>query len=111
MKTAKLNRGDVVWINLDPTIGTEIKKKRPCVIVSLTALNDTRTTIVVVPLASSGTAYPPLVVSVPSLGKDSNARIDQLRAVDKARIGDHIGTLPNSEMIGIERAIVVVLGL
>ena len=106
-----LKRGDVVWVKLDPTVGAEIKKERPCVIVSLTALNGKRSTVIVVPLASSGYVRPPLVVAVDSVGKGSNARIDQLRAVDKNRIGNVFGKLPNHEMLEIERAIVTVLGL
>ena len=106
-----LKRGDVVWVNLDPTVGAEIRKQRPCVIMSLTALNSKRSTVVVVPLASSGNARPPLVIAVDSVGKGSNARIDQLRAVDKSRIGNVFGKLPNHEMLEIERVIVTVLGL
>jgi mRNA interferase MazF len=104
-------RGDVVWVNLDPTIGSEIRKQRPCVILSLTALNNKRSTVVVAPLASSGHVRPPLVIAVDSVGKGSNARIDQLRAVDKSRIGNVFGKLPDHEMLEIERAIVTVLGL
>jgi mRNA interferase MazF len=45
-----LKRGDVVWVNLDPTVGGEIQKRRPCVIASLSVLNEKRLTVVVVPL-------------------------------------------------------------
>lgn len=106
-----LKRGDVVWVNLDPAVGGEIKKEQPCVIMSLTALNGKRSTVVVVPLASSGNVRPPLVVAVDSVGKGSNARIDQLSTVQKSRIGNVSGKLPNNEMLEIERAIVTVLGL
>lgn len=107
----RYNRGDVVWVKLDPTIGAEIKKQRPCVILSLTATNKARKSIVVAPLASSGTPRPPFVVATPSAGETSNARIDQLRAVDKSRIGDVACTLSNAEMLEVEKAIVTVLGL
>jgi mRNA interferase MazF len=106
-----LKRGDVVWVKLDPTVGAEIKKERPCVILSLTVLNDKRATVVVVPLASSGNAFPPLVVAVPSVGPRSNARIDQLRAVDKSRVGRLVGKLPNAELREIEKAVIAILGL
>ena len=106
-----LARGEVVWVNLDPTIGGEIKKRRPCVIVSRSVLNERRLTVVVVPLSSASTPRPPLVVAVPSAGVRSNARIDQIRAVDKARIGERIGTLNRSEMAAIEFALRAVLEL
>lgn len=105
------NRGDVVWVRLDPTIGAEIKKQRPCVILSLTATNKARKSIVVVPLASSGTPRPPFVVATPSAGPTSNARIDQVRAVDKSRIGDVVCSLSDAEMLEIRKALVTVLGL
>ena len=106
-----LKRGEVAWVNLDPTIGAEIKKQRPCVIVSRTVLNERRLTVVVVPLSTSSTPRPPLVVSVPSAGSGSNARIDQLRAVDKSRIGASIGKLNRAEMEAIAEGLRMVLEL
>ena len=106
-----LKRGEVAWVNLDPTVGAEIKKQRPCVIVSRTVLNERRLTVVVVPLSTSSTPRPPLVVSVPSAGSGSNARIDQLRAVDKSRIGASIGKLNRAEMEAIAEGLRMVLEL
>src|SRR3972149_9496483 len=70
-------RGDVVWVNLDPTVGAEMQKRRPCVVVSLSVLNEKRLTVVVVPLSTASTPRPPLGVAGPSAGAASNARIDQ----------------------------------
>ena len=106
-----LKRGDVVWVNLNPTVGVEIRKRRPCVVVSLSILNEKRLTVVVVPLSSSSTSRPPLVVSVPSAGVGSNARIDQIRAVDKSRILDTTGKLTGADMEQIEQGLRAVLGL
>jgi mRNA interferase MazF len=106
-----LKRGDVVWVNLDPTIGGEIKKRRPCVVVSLSALNEKRLTVIVIPLSSAGTPRPPLVIAVPSLDPHSNARIDQIRTVDKMRIGETLCTLTRAEMAEIEQALRIVLGV
>lgn len=105
------NRGDVVWVWLDPTFGAEIKKERPCVILSITVLNQKRETVVVIPLASSGSVHAPLVIAVPSIGKESNARIDQIRTIDKKRISRKLGALTDEEMHQIEQAISVVLGV
>jgi mRNA interferase MazF len=106
-----LKRGDVVWVNLDPTVGGEIKKRRPCVVVSLSVLNEKRLTVVVVPLSMGSTPRPPLVVAVPSAGAASNARIDQIRAVDKSRILDATGKLNRADMEGVEQGLRTVLGL
>ena len=106
-----LKRGDVVWVNLDPTVGAEIRKQRPCVIMSRSVLNDKRLTVVVVPLSSSSTPRPPLVVAVPSAGVHSNARIDQIRAVDKSRIGSILGKLNRTELEAVEQGLRTVLEL
>ena len=105
------SRGDVVWVNLDPAVGAQIRKQRPCVIVSRSVLNEKRLTVVVVPLSSSSTPRPPLVVAVPSVGANSNARIDQIRAVDKSRIGASLGKLNRVEIEAIEQGLRMVLDL
>ena len=106
-----LKRDDVVWVNLDPTVGAEIKKRQPCVIVSLSVLNDQRLTVVVVPLSGSSTPRPPLVVAVPSAGAESNARIDQIRAVDKSRGVRAIAKLSSADMEAVAQGLRTVLGL
>ena len=106
-----LKRGDVVWVNLDPKVGVEIRKRRPCVIVSLSVLNEQRLTVVVVPLSGSSAPRPPLVVAVPSAGADSNARIDQIRAVDKSRVMGAIGKLSSADMEAVAQGPRTVLGL
>lgn len=105
------SRGDVVWVNLDPAVGAQIRKQRPCVIVSRSVLNEKRLTVVVVPLSSSSPPRPPLVVAVPSVGANSNARIDQIRAVDKSRIGASLGKLNRVEIEAIEQGLRMVLDL
>ena len=105
------SRGDVVWVNLDPAVGAQIRKQRPCVIVSRSLLNEKRLTVVVVPLSSSSPPRPPLVVAVPSVGANSNARIDQIRAVDKSRIGSSLGKLNRVEIEAIEQGLRMVLDL
>ena len=104
-------RGEIVWVNLDPTVGGEIPKRRPCVVLSRSVLNAARLTVVVVPLSSAGTPRPPLAVGIPSAGQHSNARIDQIRAVDKTRIGETIGKATRAEMIAVEEGLRAVLEL
>lgn len=110
-RVQSLRRGDVVWVNLDPTVGAEIRKRRPCVVLSLSVLNEKRLTVVVVPLSTGSTPRPPLVVAVPSAGAGANARIDQVRAIDKSRILDAAGKLNRADMEQVEQALRTVLGL
>ena len=107
----KMNHGDVYWINLDPTIGSEIKKKRPCVVVSATPINKARRTIVIVPLSSSPNAYPPVTVAVKCKNKDVVAVCDQIRAVDKSRLFNKIESLSNKDMATVNAALKQVLEL
>jgi mRNA interferase MazF len=107
----KVERGQIWWVNLDPTRGREIRKQRPCVVVSSNVVNRLRSTPVVVPLSTSATAAPPLVVSVPSAGKDSVGVIDQIRAVDKGRFVNTTGSVSEEDLARLEEAIREVLAL
>jgi mRNA interferase MazF len=104
-------RGEIWWVNLDPTRGREIKKHRPCVIVSADWLNSKRSTPVVVPLSASPDSAPPVVVAVPSAGPDSVAVIDQVRAVDKSRFTHTTGRLSGNDFLLVETALRQVLQL
>ena len=57
-------RGDIWWVALDPTLGSEIPKTRPCVVVSVKVLNERRRTVIVVPLSSSPKASPPILIPI-----------------------------------------------
>ena len=104
-------RGQIWWINLDPTIGSEISKRRPCVVVSHDTVNKLRRTPVVVPLSSSPKAFPPVVIALPSAGPDSVAVVDQMRAVDKRRFVSAKGFLSTDDLEALEEAIGHVLDL
>jgi mRNA interferase MazF len=104
-------RGEIWWVNLDPTRGREIKKHRPCVIVSADWLNSKRSTPVVVPLSASPDSAPPVVVAVPSAGPDSVAVIDQVRAVDKSRFTHSTGRLSGDDFLLVESSLRQVLQL
>ena len=104
-------RGEIWWVNLDPSKGREIKKHRPCVIVSADWLNSRRSTPVVVPLSASPASAPPIVVSVPSAGPDSVAVIDQVRAVDKSRFTHTTGRLSSKDFAAVESSLRQVLQL
>src|SRR5690349_596991 len=107
----KIERGEIWWVSLDPTVGREIKKRRPSVVLSANEVNRIRATPVVIPLSSSPDAAPPVVLSVPSAGKDSVAVVDQIRAVDKKRFVNRVGVLSLSDLRNLEIAAKQVLQL
>lgn len=91
-----VSRFDVFLVNLDPTVGSEIRKSRPCVIVSPDEMNRYVRTVVVAPLTTAGRPYPSRV-QTRFAGKDGQIVVDQLRTVDKARLAKHLGALDPSE--------------
>lgn len=84
-----MNRGDVYWVDLNPTKGSEINKQRPCVIVSASAINRARHTVIVVPLSTAARVRPPIVIQVECFRKKVAAVCDQIRTVDKSRLVNH----------------------
>jgi len=105
-------RGQIVRINLEPTQGSEQQGvARPCVILSITPLNQKLRQIGVVPLSTSAKALPPVVVSVPSAGTASVALCHQLRTIDKLRVGKYVGELSPADMAAVESAVRQVYGL
>ena len=86
-----MTRFEVWLVNLDPTVGSEIKKTRPAVIVSPDELNAHLRTVVVIPL-TTGHAYP-FRIATQVQGKKGVAAIDQIRTVDKRRLVKRLGVL------------------
>lgn len=87
-----LQRGEVWLVNLDPTIGAEIKKTRPCLVVSPSELHDYLRIALVVPLTSKGFAAP-FRVAVQFDGVSGLALLDQIRTVDKMRLAKRLGAI------------------
>lgn len=106
-----MRRGEIWWVNFDPSEGREIQKCRPAVIITVNALNRARGTVVVVPLSTSATPRPPLVVAMPSAGGRSVAVCDQLCAADKCRFGKKLGELSREDMDILAESMRIVLGL
>jgi len=104
-------RGEVWWVRLDPTMGSEINKTRPCLVVTTNVLNERRRTVVVIPLSTSPDANPPLMVALNCAGSAAVAVVDQIRAVSKDRLDKRIGTLLPEEIAAIEEALRTVLDL
>lgn len=106
-----MKRGDVFWVNLDPTRGSEIRKKRPCILVGATPINKARRTVIVVPLSTSAKAHPPITIAVHCMGKSVVAVSDQIRAIDKSRLLKKADTLSSSDMEKLEEGLRQVLML
>lgn len=87
-----VKRGDIWLVSLDPTIGSEIKKSRPCVVVSPAELHDHLRTVIVAPMTSKGFAAP-FRVPVTHAGTRGLILLDQVRTVDKVRLGKKLGTV------------------
>jgi mRNA interferase MazF len=103
-------RGEVWWVRLDPTLGSEIAKTRPCVILSGNVFNRLRRTVVVIPLSSSPTAAP-LLIPVHCDGRDVVAVTDQIRAVAKQTLDRCIGELSVNDLKAVEHGVREVLEL
>ena len=104
-------RGEIWWARLDSTVGSEINKTRPCVVISNSVLNEHRRTVLVVPLSSSPRAAPPIMVSVMCSGQSAVAVIDQVRAVAKERLVSLIEKLRAEELESVEVALREILEL
>jgi mRNA interferase MazF len=87
-----VKRGEIWLVNLDPTIGSEIKKSRPCVVVSPAELNDHLRTVIVAPMTSKGFAAP-FRVPVTHAGTKGQILLDQIRTVDKVRLARRLGAV------------------
>jgi mRNA interferase MazF len=87
-----VNRFDVYLVNLDPTIGSEIKKTRPCLIISPDEMNRHIATVIVAPMTTKGRDYPTRV-ACQFQGKEGQVVLDQIRTIDKKRLVRKLGTL------------------
>jgi len=110
--SAPIERGDVYWVELDPTRDAVMAKTRPCFVLSASEINQHRKTVVVIPLTTAPTPpTPPLLIAVPSAGASSKARIEHIRAVDKSRLQRKLGTLSGQDLYAVEEALRRVLRL
>jgi len=104
-----VRRGDVVLASLDPTVGVEIKKTRPVIVVSNDSINHWSQLTVVVPLTKNVARLSPSHALIPKgvagLAFSSKAVTEQIKAVDKRRLVKRLGTLPPELLVHVERAL------
>ena len=100
MVSRLISRGNVYWVNLDPTVGQEIQKTRPALVVSPDDLNAALPRVIIAPITSAGQA----MGCRPEVGfQNKSARIllDQLRCVDKVRLGKKMGQIDDAAWHGV----------
>ena len=104
-----MKRGEVWWINFEPSIEGEIRKKRPAVIVSNNAANQFLNRVQVIPLTSNVDKLYPSEAYITLRGKKAKAMADQLTTVSKKRLINQAGTVSNAELEGVKRAVSIQL--
>lgn len=104
-------RGDVYWVALDPSLGTEIRKTRPAVVVSNDSANAFGTRVVVLPVTSNVSSLYPGEALVRVAGKPGRVLGDQVRSVDKRRLRGRVGSLSREDLRAVEEALRITLDL
>ncbi|MCK5774954.1 MAG: type II toxin-antitoxin system PemK/MazF family toxin [Bacteroidales bacterium] len=100
----ELNQYSIILVDLNPTIGSEMKKSRPCIVVSPNEMNRHLRTIVIAPMTTSLKKYPTRV-KIQHNEKVGRIAIDQLRTIDKQRIVKVLGSMSKSEIKSVKSVI------
>ncbi len=100
-----VTRFEVYLVTLDPTVGSEIRKTRPCVVISPNAMNRYIRTVIIAPMTTRGHDYPSRV-PCRFQGRDGEIVVDQLRSVDKARLVKRLGRVGVSTRKALLQALV-----
>ena len=106
-----IERGEVYWVNFDPSLGGEIQKIRPAVVISNNAANAALNRLQVVPITSKTDRLYPGEALIELNGEKRKAMADQLTTVSKVRLGKRLGAISTEGMDRIEDAVMLQLGL
>jgi mRNA interferase MazF len=106
-----MKRGEIWWVEFDPSVGSEIKKTRPAVIVSNDSANRHLPRVVVIPVTSNAERVYPGEAVISIKGKQGKAMADQIMAADKRRLKNRLDQLSKKDLLAVEDAIKVHLGL
>jgi mRNA interferase MazF len=106
-----IERGDIYWVNLDPTVGTETQKTRPALVISNNIQNKASPRVIVLPITSNVKNIFRFHAEIKVKNKKAKAMADQVRTVDKIRLTDFIGKCTHEEMIRVEEAIRIAIDL
>ena len=110
-----IKKGEIYWANLDPTIGAEISKKRPVLVVSNDINNQYANTITILPITSKiGKIYPfeiELNTGEGNIKANSKIKANQIRTIDKSRLFQKIGIIGNVKLKDVEKAILIHLDI
>jgi mRNA interferase MazF len=98
-------RFDVFLVKLDPTVGSEIQKTRPCVVISPDEMNQHLATVIIAPMTTRGKQYPTRI-PVNFDGKDGYIVLDQIRTVSKLRLVEKLGSIESTEQKAVLEALV-----
>jgi len=109
--SARPRRGDVHWVALDPTRGTEIRKTRPAIVISNDSCNAFGSRVVVIPVTSNVDTLYPGEAKIELRGRPARVLGDQIRSIDTARVRSRIGRLTRQELLDVEDAVRITLAL
>lgn len=105
-----IKRGEVYWVNFDPSLGGEIQKTRPAVVISNNPANAVLNRLQVVPITSKTDRLYPGEALIELNGEKRKAMADQITTVSKVRLGKRLGAISSAGMDGIEDAVMLQLG-
>lgn len=100
----EINQYEIVLVNLDPTVGSEIKKIRPCVVISPDELNSNLRTVTIAPMTTKSRKYPTRI-KLKHNGKIGWIVLDQIRTIDKQRVIKKFGVITDAEIENCKRVI------
>jgi mRNA interferase MazF len=111
MPTGRIERGEVYWVNFDPSIGGEIQKTRPAIVISNNSANAALNRVQVIPITSKVDRLYPGEALIELRGEKRKAMATQIATVSKIRLGDKLGKIGSQDLEAVDSAIITQLAL